>query len=253
VPNFRGSKGLGRLGAVELEWAARLQPRKRFGLLQRASIMVLTRSLWLSFLLSLCLALHSGAATAVPSRFYTGGAHCCSDTSVVTSSAEGATWTTVDVGEFDGGPLLASGIDGDGRYEFETRDNAFLYTFGCYACSEAPLQVIAIENGAVNNVTSEARFKPAHEAWLKAMIGNLPDEDANGFLAGYVGEKILLGESKPAWGLMLAYYDKASDWGLEVCDQPLNLDGECPGQKVKLTFPDALERMLNESGYKVEK
>jgi hypothetical protein len=365
VPNFRRSKGLGRLGAVELEWAARLQPRKRFGLLQRASIMVLTRSLWLSFLLSLCLALHSGAATAVPSlaeainqadakyldvpdvtpadaapkieagggeenatptaqeisqgavraalsyvedrsaegdvtrtpvvtifaggkevaklegdsggsddppvsvqiaeidpgnanpevvvSFYTGGAHCCSDTSVVTSSAEGATWTTVDVGEFDGGPLLASDIDGDGRYEFETRDNAFLYTFGCYACSEAPLQVIAIENGAVNNVTSEARFKPAHEAWLKAMIGSLPDEDANGFLAGYVGEKILLGESKPAWDLMLAYYDKASDWGLEVCDQPLNQDGECTGQKVKLTFPDALERMLNESGYKVEK
>jgi len=57
--------------------------------------------------------------------FYTGGAHCCSDTSVVTSSPDGSTWTTVDVGEFDGGPLLASDIDGDGRYEFETRDNAF--------------------------------------------------------------------------------------------------------------------------------
>jgi hypothetical protein len=215
--------------------------------LQSALIMVLTRSLWLSSLLSLCLALHSGGATAAPSlaeainqadakylavpdvtpvdtapkieagggeenatptaqeisqgavkaalsyvedrsaegdvtrtpvvtifaggkevaklegdsggsddppvsvqiaeidpgnanpevvvAFYTGGAHCCSDTSVVTSSPDGSTWTTVDVGEFDGGPLLASDIDGDGRYEFETRDNAFLYTFGCYACS----------------------------------------------------------------------------------------------------------------------
>jgi hypothetical protein len=183
--------------------------------------------------------------------FYTGGAHCCSDTSVVTSSPDGSNWTTVDVGEFDGGPLLASDIDGDGRYEFETRDNAFLYTFGCYACSEAPLQVIAVENGAVKTVTSDARFKPAHEAWLKAMIGNVPDETPT--VAGYVGEKILLGESKPAWDLMLAYYDKASDWGLEVCDHPLNQDGECPGQEVKLTFPDALERMLNESGYKVEK
>ena len=46
------------------------------------------------------------------------------------------------------------------RYEFETRDNAFLYTFGCYACSEAPLEVIAIENGAVKNVTSDARCRP---------------------------------------------------------------------------------------------
>jgi len=51
---------------------------------------------------------------------------------------------------------------------------------------------------------------------------------------------------------MLGYYDKASDWGLETCDQPLNEDGECPGQEIKLTFPDALERMLNENGYKVE-
>jgi hypothetical protein len=49
----------------------------------------------------------------------------------------------------------------------------------------------------------------------------------------------------------LATYDKASDWGLEVCEQPLDEDGECPVQQVKLTFPDALERMLNENGYKV--
>jgi hypothetical protein len=169
--------------------------------------------------------------------FYTGGAHCCSDTSVVTSSPDGASWTTVDVGEFDGGPLLASDIDGDGRYEFETRDNAFLYTFGCYACSEAPLEVLTVENGAVKNVTSDARFKPAHEAWLKAMMGNVPDEDANGFLAGYVGEKILLGESKQAWELMLGYYDKTSDWGLDVCDQPLNEEGSAPGRRLSSPFP----------------
>ena len=85
------------------------------------------------------------------------------------------------------------------------------------------------------------------------MIENVPDEDVNGFLAGYVGEKILLGEGKPAWKLMLDYYDKASDWGLEICDKPLNDDGECPGQEIKLTFPDALERMLKENGYNVEK
>jgi hypothetical protein len=87
------------------------------------------------------------------------------------------------------------------------------------------------------------------------MIGNVPEEgnDVNGFLAGYVGEKILLGEGKAAWDLMLAYYDHESDWGLEICDKPLDEDGECPGETVRLTFPDALERMLNENGYKVEK
>jgi len=171
---------------------------------------------------------------------------------VVTASPDGSAWTTVDVGEFDGGPLLATDLDGDGRYEFVPRDNAFLYAFACYACSEAPLEMLTVENGAVKNVTTEERFKPAHASWLKGMIGNVPDDDVNGFLAGYVGEKILLGEGKQAWDLMLEYYDKASDWGLEVCEQPLDEDGECPVQQVKLTFPDALERMLNENGYKVE-
>ena len=106
--------------------------------------------------------------------FYTGGAHCCSDTSVVESSGDGSVWKTIDVGEFDGGPLLASDLDGDGRYEFETRDNAFLYAFGCYACSTAPLELIGIDNGEVKNITTEDRFKPAHAAYLKEMIGEAP-------------------------------------------------------------------------------
>lgn len=194
----------------------------------------------------------SNAHKEVVVSFYTGGTHCCSDTSVISSNEDGSAWSVIVVGEFDGGPLLAVDLDGDGTYEFETRDNAFLYTFACYACSEAPLEVLAIENGAVMNVSADPRFRPAHEAWLKTMIGNVPEDDVNGFLAGYVGEKILLGEGEPAWELMLAHYDRESDWGLEVCDQELNENGECPGQEVRLTFPEALERMLKESGYNVE-
>jgi hypothetical protein len=41
--------------------------------------------------------------------------------------------------------------------------------------------------------------------------------------------------------------------GLDVCEQPLGQDGECPGEEVKLTFPEALERMLKQNGYKLEK
>lgn len=185
--------------------------------------------------------------------FYTGGAHCCSDTKVLTSSKDGSSWQTVDLGQFDGGPMLATDLDGDGAYEFETRDNAFLYNFGCYACSSAPLEVLTVTDGAVKNVTSDARFRPAHEAWLKDMIADVPEEDANGFLAGYVGEKILLGEGKQAWQLMLDHYDHESDWGLETCSQPVNERGECPVKTTLLSFPDALERMLNENGYKIEK
>ncbi len=113
--------------------------------------------------------------------------------------------------------------------------------------------MLTVKNGAVKNITTEPRFRKAHEVWLKDMIGNVPEDDVNGFLAGYVGEKILLGEGKQAWDLMLAHYDKSSDWGLETCPQPLDDDGECPVETITLTFPDALERMLKENGYNVEK
>ena len=110
-----------------------------------------------------------------------------------------------------------------------------------------------MQDGAVKNITTDPRFHHEHELWLKDMITDVPDEDVNGFLAGYVGEKILLGEGKQAWELMLAHYDKDSDWGLETCGQPVNDKGECPVKTELLSFPDALERMLNENGYKVEK
>ena len=50
---------------------------------------------------------------------------------------------------------------------------------------------------------------------------------------------------------MLAHYDKASNWGLETCTQPVDDGRRMPGQDRLLTFPEALERMLKENGYKV--
>jgi hypothetical protein len=73
----------------------------------------------------------ANATPEVVVSFYTGGAHCCSDTKVLTQAKGGSSWQTVKLGELDGGPLTAADLDGDGRYEFESRDNAFLYTFGC--------------------------------------------------------------------------------------------------------------------------
>lgn len=183
--------------------------------------------------------------------FFTGGAHCCSLTKVLTSNAEGSEWTTIDVGEFDGGPMLGVDLDGDGTYEFETRDNAFLYAFACYACSQAPLQVLAVRNGKIKDVSADPRFTLAHAAWLKDMIVGVPDQDVNGFLAGYVGQKIRLGDGKQAWDLMLKYYDRNTDWGLEVCDTEPEKSADCPGNTVPVKFPEALERMLNKNGYRI--
>lgn len=180
--------------------------------------------------------------------FFTGGAHCCSVTHIVTSNADGSEWTTLDMGQFDGGPMLAVDLDGNGVYEFETRHNGFLSAFACYACSEAPLRVLALEDGKLKDVSADKRFQPAHAAWLKTMIVGVPEEDVNGFLAGYVAQKIRLGEDKEAFDLMLTHYDRKAAWGL--CDQDLDQAGECPGTKV--AFPQGLERMLKEHGFRVE-
>ena len=76
--------------------------------------------------------------------------------------------------------------------------------------------------------TGECERRPAVPAspriLSEGMITEVPDEEVNGFLAGYVGEKILLGEGKQAWALMLDYYDKASDWALDVCHKPLDTE-----------------------------
>lgn len=183
--------------------------------------------------------------------FFTGGAHCCSATSVVTSNADSTEWSTVDVGQFDGGPMLALDLDGDGTFEFETRDNAFLYAFACYACSQAPLQVLALEDGEIKDVSAAPRFKRAHAAWLKNMIVGVPEQEVNGYLAGYVAQKIRLGEGKQAWKLMLKYYDREIDWGLDVCDVKRDEAGDCPGETKRVAFPEALELMLKENGYKI--
>lgn len=186
---------------------------------------------------------------------YTGGAHCCSDTRILTSSRDGRTWKEVEAGLFDGGPLEARDLDGDGRYELAMRDNAFLYAFGCYACSTAPLHVLRLQKGQMINVSANPAFRNWHIDSLRRII-EWADEDANrnGFLAGYVGQKILLGEGAQAWKLMLKHHDTKDDWGLDHCKVKRNDKGECPpGQVEMLKFPDALERFLNEAGYTVEK
>ena len=185
---------------------------------------------------------------------YTGGAHCCSDTRVLTSAKDGKSWREIELGPFDGGPLGAGDLDGDGRYELATRDNAFLYSFGCYACSTAPLLVLALEGGKLENVSGKPAFRPNQVDSL-ARIVEWADEDGdrNGFLAGYVGQKILLGEGEQAWQLMTKYYDRKSEWGLESCSVKLDDKDECPkGKAVKRTYPEALKIFLKENDYELE-
>lgn len=186
---------------------------------------------------------------------YTGGAHCCSDTRILTSARDGKSWREIQVGQFDGAPLGVRDLDGDGRYEFAMRDNAFLYTYGCYACSTAPYHVLGLDGGKMVDISGDPAFRNRHVESLRHMIESADEGmDANGFLAGYVAQKIRLGEGAQAWKLMLKYYDRKSDWGLESCKVKLNDAGECPTDKtITLSFPESLERFFKETGYELKK
>ena len=157
---------------------------------------------------------------------YSGGAHCCNTVMVV--EKVGNTWQVVPVGDFDGDGDFLDDADGDGVAEISTVDNRFLYEFDCYACSAAPLAIYAIKAGTVKDVSREPRFLAAHRDWLKHIEETLEPEDrwtSRGFLAGWLGEKIILGEGVAAWDQLNKHWDAASDPGEDVCP-----DGSDPGQ-----------------------
>jgi hypothetical protein len=186
---------------------------------------------------------------------FTGGAHCCSDTRILSSSRDGKSWREVELGAIDGEPLKVRDLDGDGRYEFAFRDNAFLYTFGCYACTTSPLHVLKLQDGKLIDASSHPEFRPHQvDSLVRILDWAADDMDMNGFLAGYVAQKILLGEGSQAWKMMLKFYDRKSDWGLEYCSVKEDKEGTCPpGKKVILSYPDALKRFLKETGYELKK
>ena len=178
---------------------------------------------------------------------YTGGAHCCTELRVLSRSASGK-WKTLDVGAFNGGGGLVDDLDGDGRYEIASADEAFLYAFGCYACSAAPLQVSSIQSGEVRDATFEPRFQEKHREYLAQLEEELDMSQAeNGFLAGWLAQKAIVGEGEAAWADMLMAYDREDDWGLAFCPDGTT---DCPEEDLESRpFPEVLKEFLDERGY----
>lgn len=183
---------------------------------------------------------------------YSGGAHCCS--TVIVATATSAGWQAITVGEFDGGGEYLDDLDGDGLAEIATVDNRFLYTFDCYACSAAPLVVLAIRSGTVVDVSDEPRFQPAHRRWLAELEEGVDPQErwsSPGFIAGWVAAKARLGEGDEAFAELAANWDGAADPGEEVCRAGGDLD-QCPAaDRVTLPFPDRLRLFLEQAGYRL--
>lgn len=185
---------------------------------------------------------------------FTGGAHCCNDTRVLTSDREGRHWQLVTLGPFDGGEMPATDPLANGTYLVEGVDNRFLYQFSSYAGSVAPPRFWQLQGTSFVDVSHQPEFVPLHRrrleqlsSWFREPVG---DAEVNGFLAGYVATAALVGEFQAAWQQMLARYDRRSDWGLRSCTAGFDDQGHCRAPElVYPTFPSALSAFLVQTGY----
>lgn len=179
---------------------------------------------------------------------YNGG--CCS--TVIVAEELGDSWVAVPIGDFDGDEDYLQDLNGDGRAEIATIDINFLSRFDCTACSAAPRVIYSVEAGKVVDLSADPSFHAAHTAWLKILEGSIDPEtqwSSRGFLAGWLAEKIRLGEGAEAWQELNSHWDLANDPGEETC--PNGDDPEaCPeDQRKVVTFPERLRLFLTSQGY----
>jgi hypothetical protein len=201
-------------------------------------------------------------ATALPQVVisgFSGGAHCCTSTAIATSGADGV-WKSVSAGQ----------IDGDSGYNFFdlTHDGTsvivdwaggFNYHFSSYAGSNPPTRIQKFADGKLADVTKDPRYQEFLLAQLRSMEANAAQggaQEPNGYLAGWVAQKALVGQLSDGWRTMLTSYDRKSTEGRDACalDKRVWVTGKygssCPeGQEIMLSFPEALARHLVDLGY----
>jgi hypothetical protein len=175
---------------------------------------------------------------------YTGGAHCCM--AITTYTWQDDQFKPIYFDYLDGGGGRFEDLDGDGLTEFVTLDNAFFYTFSSYAGSYPPSLVLTFQDGEYSDTTNQFNQRLGSTAWNMYQSLEQREEDGyeiNGLLAGYVAQKIRLGQYREGWDFMLARYERDDDWGLQIYDNDGNVIEEYEN------FPAALEAFLQDLGY----
>jgi hypothetical protein len=184
---------------------------------------------------------------------YTGGAHCCTNTWIVSKLNGAAGWSLIDAGKNDGSGYTFEDVDGDGGKELLQVDNAFLYVFDSYAGSNAPIVIKKLSGGKLEDVSTEDAYRPRLKQDLAAME-YLAKVDpglwkSNGFLAGWAAAKMRLGQGEDAWQVVSENARKDSGFGPQECATGQKLE-DCPDDNLK-TIPilKAMASFLKEEGY----
>lgn len=189
--------------------------------------------------------LDSNGTAEVVVQTFTGGAHCC--LAYTTYTWQDGQFNPTYFGYLDGGGGEFKDINGDGKMEFVTFDNAFLYSFSSYAGSYPPSVILTYDNGVYRDTTTQ--FTNYIDDTAADMGFTVEDpafsdrSDKNGVLAGYVAQNIRLGRYREAWLFMLAHYDRTDDRGLYTYPD----EGEAV--QTYPDFPTALYSFLQDLGY----
>ena len=125
---------------------------------------------------------------------FSGGAHCCLTTRLLTFNGTG--YTPTDLDWRDLGYQLED-ADGDGRPELVGNDPSFSEAFTAFAASAFPPLIFRLENGKLVDVTRAfPKLVRADAATQLKLLRKLKrGDDVRGVLAAYVADEYLLGKS----------------------------------------------------------
>jgi serine protease Do len=183
---------------------------------------------------------------------YSGGAHCCTQTWVLSKPDKAADWGLVDLGARDGDGFALEDVDGDGVWEMIASDDAFLYSFDSYANSYAPVVYWQMSGDRLVDISTTLPVRSELErdlAYIEFDAKTDPERwKSNGFLAAWVASKIRLGQGEDAWTVMLENFSHDARGSVLDCDPDL-ADCETTQSSAKVSFPKALARFLQETGY----
>lgn len=189
--------------------------------------------------------LDSDGTDEVIVRNYSGGAHCCTNTTI--HRWDGDAFSAVETGYLDGlGGDLAD-LNGDGYMEIAIPHQAFLYRFGSYAESFPPVTFFTYRDGELVESTREfpSLIRGQAESMKETFLAVQEEEDyvSNSLLASYVAQQAVLDEEfETAWKFMLDNYRREDSWGLAIYEE-----GEQVGEHAD--FPTALKAFLIETEY----
>jgi hypothetical protein len=173
---------------------------------------------------------------------FTGGAHCC--VIAIVYRWDGATYVESENNFLDAG-YGVDDLDGDGVYEFASRDARFAFLYGSFAESVFPIQIVGFDDGRFRDITAGFADAVAEDARTlrreyKRRAGTRRKLGVRSALAAYVADLFRLDRKDDANRVL----ERALERGL--LERQTRFDFGPFGER----FIRHLKRTLREFGYR---